>query len=482
MPDLSFDLAYRTHRLADIEKEVWDLIVIGGGITGAAVARDAALRGLRTLLLEADDFASGTSSGSSKLLHGGVRYLEQFEFKLVRDAIHERELLTKLYAPLISDLKFVFPTYSDRFPPRWQLNLGLHLYDAFSGFRVRHENLNISQTMTRFPQLKEHQLTGSCVYTDSFAEDFRLVIELIKAAQQSEAVCLSRMKVSHLETSQELCKIQAVDQLHPTKNYSLRSQYVMNCAGPYSDQIRKLLNLEQALELTQGVHFITKRDRLPISSAFVMADPKLHRILFAIPWKSMTYFGTTDTPIADPSQARATAEDFEYCLRILNEHFRGSLTRKDIIQSWAAVRPLIKPKSSMAPSAISREHHIEESPNRVFHILGGKLTSHRLMAKEALDHLSNYREMPNCTTHLRPLIRSSDHLDLRQLAEQVEYSIRYEMALTPLDFIRRRSALYYESPTLETARAVTSLFEKLASWNQGTTEVEAAFNWDQAGY
>lgn len=482
MASLDFDFEYRRKRIGEIDKEDWDLIVIGGGITGAAVARDAALRGLKTLLLEADDFASGTSSGSSKLLHGGIRYLEQFEFKLVRDAIHEREILSRLYAPLVEDLDFVFPTYQDGFPPRWKLNLGLHLYDAFSGFRVHHQNLNTSQTLGRYPQLRADRLTGSCVYVDSFAEDYRLVIELIKSAHRSGATCLSRMKVIEIDGSSVGCQLVAENRWQGSERIQLKSRFIFNCSGPFSDQVRGLLKLDRALELTQGVHFITKRENLPITTAFVMPDSKLHRILFAIPWKSMTYFGTTDTVIQDPSKARATSEDFKYCVGLLNQYFKVSLTRKDIIQSWAAVRPLIKPKDAKSPSAISREHHIEESPKRIFHILGGKLTSHRLMASEALELLSEYRSMPRCMTDQKKLLATTDHLKIDNLKDRVAYSIRHEMALTPLDFLRRRSSLYYEFPTDEMAKSVASQFEMILPASKGLEEVQKSYDWDQGGF
>jgi glycerol-3-phosphate dehydrogenase len=293
------------------------------------------------------------------------------------------------------------------------------------------------------------------------------------------------VKVTHLEANQTGCQVVAENQFQGNQKLQLKSQFVMNCSGPFSDQVRDQLKLEHALELTQGVHFITSHEKLKISTAFVMSDPKLHRILFAIPWNSTTYFGTTDTPIVDPTKPRATSEDLNYCLEILNGYFKTSLTRADVIQSWAAVRPLIKPKTSTSPSAISREHHIEEAPSRIFHILGGKLTSHRLMAKEALDRLSEYREVEPCTTHEQKLLNSTAHLkqsSLDRLEERIQYSIESEMALTPLDFMRRRSSLYYESPTQKTAAAIVEKFNAFISSPTGLAEIQASLQWDQAGY
>jgi glycerol-3-phosphate dehydrogenase len=466
-PDFSFQT--RRNDLSRLQSEIFDIAVVGGGVTGAAVARDATLRGLKVILLEANDFASGTSSGSSKLLHGGIRYLEQYEFGLVRHAIQEREKLEKLYAPLVKDLDFVFPTYKRRYPPRWQLNLGLHLYDAFSGFRVRHKNLSAAETHHQFPWLKTEALSGACVYTDSFAEDFRIVVELIKSAHRHSALCFSRLKVKDISKENEFNALEVEDKLAANSFYKIKSRFVFNCAGPFSDELRKTLNLEEALKLTQGVHFLIPHEKLPIRSAFVMTDPKQHRILFAIPWKSTTYLGTTDTSIEKPEDARATKTDLDYVLSIVNKYFQVQIERKDVFQSWAAVRPLLRPGKKESNSQISREHKIEENPQSIFHILGGKLTSHRLMAEEALDLLTNKIPMKKCQTGIVPLEVATEFENL-ELEKKIKYSIHHEMALRPLDFIRRRSTLYYEKPTQEMAKSVTDVFARELSYSSSERE------------
>jgi glycerol-3-phosphate dehydrogenase len=503
----------RPELLRHLTTEIWDAIVIGGGITGAAVARDAALRGLKVALIEASDFAGGTSSGSSKLIHGGVRYLEQFEFKLVFEAIREREKLKKIYAPLVRDLAFVFPTYRNIFPPKWKLNLGLFLYDAFAKFRAPHLNLSRQNAIQKFPWLVDEQLTGACVYTDSFSEDYRLVIELIKSSFRHGAVAVSRMEVLKINSG-NIHELLVKDRTSQ-KQITVKTKAIFNCSGPFSDRIRALFNLPPALRLTQGVHFVVPRERLPLTSAFVLPDPQLHRIMFAIPWNQITYLGTTDTDVDRPEDARASAADLAYVLKIANKYFNTKLERKDVIQSWSAVRPLLRPPDLRTASQVSREHHCEENPKNVFHLMGGKLTSHRVMAREAVDRLTSNPtkdDLPlqdilwesSRTTRLEKtfgryandILKIDELAGLRRrtlspavdhLAAEVFYSIHHEMALEPIDFIRRRSSLYYENPTIDMAQAVTEIFSRQLGWSDEVLEthlgeIKRQFAWDKENY
>lgn len=501
----------------------FDLVVIGGGATGAAAARDAALRGLKVCLLESGDFASGTSSGSSKLVHGGIRYLENFEFKLVFEAIRERERLEELYAPLVRKIPFVFPTYKNRAPSKSLLQIGLTLYDSFSFFKERHRALNLSKAKKEFPLLKDEQLTGAMLYSDSFTEDYRLVVEMIKAAHRHSAICLSRCPVRSIEPIGKEFVLGVEDVWSEgADNFQVRASRVLNCAGPFSDEIRALLHLENRLHLTQGVHFVVKRNVLPINEAYVLPDPELDRILFAIPWGPSTYFGTTDTKIDRVEAARATQEDLNYVLKIINKHFKRKIEASDVIQSWAAVRPLIQPsKDEKSNSKISREHQIEENPPGLYHILGGKLTSHRLMAEEAVDLICedlNIRKSSSTKSKAlqdRPWKQTtSDRLGSRygHFAEEVKsideesslkgkiifeealeteaeliYAIRHEMCLHPMDFLRRRSALYYQCGKLEAARRVFEVMIRELSYSPQQQEkiwqeCRETYEWDQQGW
>lgn len=494
-----FSFQTRQKHLQNITKQKWDLIIVGGGVTGAACARDASLRGIKVLLLEASDFASGTSSGSSKLLHGGLRYLENKEFSLVYSAIRERQKLEQLYSPLVKRLEFVFPTYEDRAPSRRLLNLGLYVYDSFSYFREKHRCYKGSRAKETFPLLRPEKMTGALVYTDAFAEDYRLVIELIKSATRHGAVCLNRCAVTHLENANSDHFILGVQDVEGEREFKLSAQYVLNCAGPFSDRIRSMLNLGPRLHLTQGVHFVVPHKRLPVTQAYVLSDPPHDRILFAIPWNSVTYMGTTDTDIQNPSLAQATSEDLNYILKIMNSYFQSSLKKEDIIQSWAAVRPLLQPPEDSNNSEISREHRLEESPENFFHLLGGKLTSHRNMAEEAIDHLcKKMRISKKCMTANVPLQdkmwsqREIGHLescfgafseDIREydrsrslqcqklsshlphLVSELLYCLYHEAVLGPMDFLRRRSSIYYENSSIELLEAVGQIMRKELDWN-----------------
>jgi len=509
----------RESEISQAENGFWDVLIVGGGISGAACARDAQLRGLRTLLVEADDFASGTSSGSSKLLHGGVRYLQNLEFKLVYTAIQERERLQKLYAPFVRKIDFVFPTYKGTYPSRLALHMGLSLYDSFTYFKERHRSLRRKKTLERFPLLDPQGLTGAMVYADSFAEDYRLVIELIKSAVQEGAVCLSRCPATYFEKTDTGFKVGLRDRM-TERDYKVSARSVINCSGPFSDQVRALLQIPPSLHLTQGVHFIVKRERLPIDEAYVLSDPEKNRILFAIPWNSVSYLGTTDTSISHPSEARATHEDLRYVLRIASKYFGSRIQESDVIQSWAAVRPLIRPGKDADNSKISREHQIEENPKGFFHLLGGKLTSHREMAEEIVDSLCKGKRP--CLTQVRPLQGRAwtkpeeglTHLeahyghaadDVRQIDEErklerqkissehpqlvseVLYGAHHEMLMSPIDYLRRRSSLYYENPQIELAEAVGEILRKELNWSPSRFDVEMKktlqnYEWDTQGF
>lgn len=518
-PNLSFET--RQECLSQLDQQTWDLVIIGGGITGAACARDAALRGVKTLLIEAEDFASGTSSGSTKLLHGGLRYLQNYEFKLVYTAIREREKLEKLYAPFVHELDFVFPTYKKLYPPRWLLGMGLTLYDSFSYFSEQHKSLNKQKAKKAFPYLQEEGLTGALVYRDDFAEDYRLVIELIKSAEKHGARCINRAAATHFDEQSDGSFVIGIRDTWDDHDLKTRAKSVLNCAGPFSDEIRSKLKIKPSLHLTQGVHFILERKKLPIDEAYVLSDPDYDRILFAIPWNSVTYIGTTDTDVKRVQDARATHEDLKYVLSIVNKYLNAKLSESDVIHSWAAVRPLIEPEEGASNSKISREHQIEERPNNFFHILGGKLTSHREIAEEALDLMAKKLAWPrDCKTSKIPLQdiawtkKAESHLekmyghyaqDVRDidqsrglsrkqitsshphLVSEVIYSIHHEMVLSPIDFLRRRCSLYYEKPCIETAEAVGRILKEELRYDPTVFSREmdktvANYKWDIEGF
>jgi len=515
-----FSFETRKQVLESLSSESFDLVIVGGGIIGAACARDASLRGIKTLLVEKDDFASGTSSGSSKLIHGGIRYLKNFEFSLVYTAIRERERLESLYAPFVRKMDFVFPTYEKVYPPRWMLNLGLSVYDSFTYFKEHHRSLSRNKTMMEFPQLRSENLSGSMVYTDSFAEDYRLVIEVIKAAHKHGAQCINQVAASFFEERAGGYTVGLHDSWDQ-KDYKVKTKFALNCSGPFSDQVRALLQIKPSLHLTQGVHFIVLRDAVPLDNAFVLSDPEHDRILFAIPWNGITYLGTTDTDIKDPTKARATKADLDYILTMFKKYFTYQISPDDVLQSWAAVRPLIQPPDSESNSKISREHHIEERPNQFFHVLGGKLTSHREIAKETVDKIAKKMGIrKSCQTAKLPLqdepyhsardthlektfglyakdVRAYDEerkLERKRitsthphLVSEVIYSCHHEMAMSPLDFLRRRSSLYYEKPGKDLVPAIADIMRRELVYTELELDREVnkalkSYEWDLKGF
>lgn len=513
----SFSWRDRRQQIDQLDSESFDLLVIGGGASGAACARDAQLRGLKTLLVEAQDFASGTSSGSSKLIHGGIRYLENFEFGLVYSAIQERERLEKLYWPFVRDIDFVFPTFKGKKPSSFMLGLGLLLYDAFSYFQHRHRSLNRSKSIEAFPLLETEGLRSCKIYTDSFAEDYRIVIELIKAAQRNGASCISRMKFLDAQKAEGFFRIKLEDQFTGQIHES-NAKRVVNCAGPFSDEVRKMLGLKEVLHLTQGVHFIVHRQALPIEKAFVLSDPENNRILFAIPWGEITYLGTTDTDVRKVEEARAHKDDLNYVLSVSNRYFKRKLSSEDVIQSWAAVRPLIEPESGASNSKISREHEIREEPAGFYHLLGGKLTSHRLMAEELVEKLCQDLKVRSWSRTDRIPLQSELFQKREELTDwektygvyasdiqiydrsrtktlgksshsigELLYGIYHECVISPLDFIRRRSTAYYEEPDPSLVdRCLEILKDEMGrnefNWEKIQRQDKESYDWDQKGY
>jgi glycerol-3-phosphate dehydrogenase len=368
----------------------YDLVVVGGGITGAGVARDAAMRGLRVALFERGDFASGTSSGSSKLLHGGIRYLEQLEFHLVWEALSERATLAQLVPHLSRAVPFLFPLYTDHSVGPLKLDLGLWLYDILAGFRNigLHRRLGRRAMREVEPRLRPDGLRGGSLYYDAVTDDARLTLENARSAWEHGADVLPYVEV--LEVIEEGGRIRGVrvrDVGLPTAPpVRVRARCVINATGPWSDVFRSQAGLSTALvRPTKGVHVMLPRRLFPADHAVVMTSPRDHRILFVIPWGTLSIVGTTDTDF-DPRDGapRADAADVRYILEILRHYFPEVEVRPEhILSAFAGLRPLYHEEG--APSSVSREHHIVEERPGFITVVGGKLTTFRLMARDLVD-------------------------------------------------------------------------------------------------
>lgn len=389
----SYPLREQRQRLRKrLSEDHFDVAIIGGGITGASIARDAALRGYRVALVEQSDFAFGTSSRSSRLVHGGLRYLEHGQIGLVFESVSERARLADLARHLVRPLPFVFPVYRRQGRRLWMVDSGLWLYDALALFRNfrTHETLSPRGITDLLPGIHSSGLTGGVLYYDYQTDDARLVLENIISARAAGATILSYAQMQgFLYDKGRVSGLQVTD-LILDESFTLRARAVVCAAGPWTDPVMALSNSSKHwLNPTKGVHLVVPRERLPLDKALVMRHPQDKRVHFALPYHERTVLGTTDTfHEGDPATIQATREDVRYLLLSANAYFPGAdLKEEDVISSWAGLRPLLAQEDLDDPSAVSREHVIESRTDGVVVIAGGKLTTYRRMAAECMEEV-----------------------------------------------------------------------------------------------
>lgn len=386
---LDFSNQTRSESIRKMQSEEFDLVIIGGGINGAGAARDAVLRGMKVALIEADDFASGTSSRSSKLIHGGIRYLENLEFHLVFEALSERTKLFALAPHLVHPLRFMIPLYEGGRVGMFKMGLGMWLYDALSLFDAPelHERLTPEATETRQPLLQAKKLLGSYIYSDAYMDDDRLVIETLRSANCKNFACANYVKATgaNFDQDQQLTSIKCIDQ-KSKKEFTIRGRHFLSTVGPWTDQLGSsiLKEWKNVLRPTKGVHLTFEKKRFPLSSAVVMGAES--RIVFGIPRHEMVIVGTTDTDeTSDPSKIVAEPEDVNYLLDVIHQYFPGAhLKSEDIMGSYAGVRPLVKDNSGTAGKT-SREHQIWKGAKGLTFVAGGKYTTYRLISEQAVN-------------------------------------------------------------------------------------------------
>ena len=372
-----------------------DLLVIGGGITGAGIARDAALRGFRTALVDKGDFGGGTSSSSSRLIHGGIRYLEQGDFRLVFEASHERRVLLGIAPHLVHPLPFLFPVYRGARVSAWKLRAGMWLYDLLAAFRnvKAHRWLGRKATARLEPALRDKELKGAALYYDAQTDDARLVIATARSAAQAGALVASYAEVTALTKPDGRVGGATVRDALTGRTTMVRALVVVNATGPWVDHVRRLDDpaAEPLLRLTKGAHVAVPRQRVGHTRAVTLISPIDGRVMFVLPWGELSYIGTTDTDDdVSPDEVRATAADVVYLLRSANAFFpHARLAPPDVVATWAGLRPLLRPTQDMTPSAASREHRVVESAGGLVTIAGGKLTTYRVMARDAVDRVAS---------------------------------------------------------------------------------------------
>ncbi len=505
---MEFSSENRDKFITQFNNQEFDILVIGGGITGAGIALDAAIRGLKVALIEKNDFAHGTSSRSTKLIHGGLRYLKQLEFGIVRETGHERAILYKNAPHIVYPEKMLLPIIDGGSLGRYSTSLGLYMYDRLAGVKrdERRFMLNKTKTLSREPMLKEEILLGGGVYIEYRSDDARLVIEVLKTAQHKGALSLNYIQAESLLYSDGKVVGAKVKDKISGKSFDIKAKKVINAAGPWVDELRKSdKSLEgKRLHLTKGVHIVISKDRLPIGQAVYFDVTTDGRMVFAIPRQDIVYLGTTDTNYSgDTDKCYAEKEDVEYILNATNFIFpSANLSMDDVQSTWAGLRPLIH-EDGKSPSELSRKDEIFISESGLISMAGGKLTGYRKMAKRAVDRALIQMSRENGTPFVRSStknvvlsggdilgeqsIRSlinkfvssygqydkkevksltlkygSNALEILENADkyknseyplllsEIDYSIENEMCQNISDFvIRRTGRLYFERPSLE---------------------------------
>ena len=374
-------------RIGD-KTETWDFIVIGGGATGVGVAIDAASRGYQVLLLEQSDFAKGTSSRSTKLIHGGVRYLQQGNISLVLEALEERGLLLENAPHLVHNLEFIVPKYDWWEGPFY--GIGLKLYDMLAGKKGfgKSTSLTKAQTTKRLPTIETKDLRGGIVYHDGQFDDSRLVIDMVKTAVDQGATVINYMKVKDITKNGDHVDGVIVQDMELKKEYELKSKVVINATGVFSDSIRKMDDPKatKIIRPSQGVHIVLDKAFLPGDTAIMVPHTADGRVLFAIPWHDRVVVGTTDTPMRKTDiEPRPIAEELKFLLFHAAKYLTKDPKPEDVLSAFAGLRPLVKADDKSSTASLSRDHTINISHSGLITIAGGKWTTYRRMAQDTVN-------------------------------------------------------------------------------------------------
>lgn len=522
--------AARADALATLADAPFDLLVVGGGITGAGVARDAALRGLRVALVERDDFAAGTSSRSSRLVHGGVRYLEHGHLGLVFEASRERRILLRTAPHLVRPLAFTWPVYRGARVPRWQLLAGLALYDGLALFRnvALHRPLGAAGVLAREPALAREGLVGGATYWDAATDDARLTLATVLDAVRAGACVVNHAAVRAMTLPAREgapVRVQVADALTGAV-VDAAARVVVNAAGPWGDAVRRLVEPAgpDAVLGAKGVHITVPAARVGNHGAVTLLSPVDGRVMFVLPAGPCTIIGTTETPAErGPDEVRATEADVAYLLRSANGFFPAAgLRREDVVSAWAGIRPLAAAArgahANGGTAAASREHVIERDPRGLVTVSGGKLTTYRAMAAQVVDAaaplLTGADVRRRSRTHARPLpggvlapdeqrqarcavgddavadrllqahgsgwrdvwalaahdprLASRVDASLPYVGAELAYAVRCELACTLADLLVRRTPIAFETRDAgrAAARTAAAIVAPLLGWDE----------------
>lgn len=460
---------------------VWDVLVIGGGATGLATAWDAVSRGLRVAVIERGDFATATSSRSTKLVHGGVRYLQKGELDLVKEALTERRRLLENAAEFTRPLRFVLPVTQPL--ARYYYRFGMFLYDTLAGSSGmdRAELLSIEETRERLPGISLEHLKGGVTYSDAQFDDAALAIAMAQAIRHDGGLALNYAGVTNLLEERGKVSGVTVRDIESGAEWEMRAKVVINATGIFSDELRNENRIEKrwSIRTSRGSHLVCRRDVLPGAHALIIPKTKDGRVLFAIPWKRHVVIGTTDVPtegpVYDPSP---TAEETGF---ILEEAGRAlGVKAKDVTSQWAGLRPLVSRANAKSTAALSRKHIIEVSSNGLVSVLGGKWTTCRKMGEDAIDAAIKHHglnagkpmtaDRPLTTHGARkppyPLLNESGDPTPAELEERVLEACRHSYARTVEDVLARRMRILFldAAKAISLAPKVATLMEKELDW------------------
>ncbi len=524
---------------SSLQDKNFDLLIIGGGATGAGIALDAASRGLQVLLVERDDFASGTSSRSTKLIHGGVRYLEiavkkfdRGQFALVRDALKERSLLLKLAPHLAQALPLVTPLYSWLGIPYYRA--GLKMYDWLAG----KQNLAPSKYLSReaalksFPMLKSKGLRGGVLYYDGQFDDARMNVSLALTAQDHGAIVLNHVELVAFKKSHGKLRGATLRNTLNGETTEVRARGVINATGPFCDAVRKIDDptVSPMLKASSGIHIVLSKKFSPPDTGLLIPRTEDDRVLFLLPWLGHTLVGTTDNPANIEAHPRPQEEDIQYILRHLRKYFDMPVARSDVLAAWSGLRPLVSNPKASDTARLSRDHIVHVSESGLITVTGGKWTTYRKMALDAVDHAVHILDLhppkPSRTQDIplrgatgyhpqlwqelvqqypiseavaRHLTRAYGHhsLDVARwmtlgydkqlhpqhpyLEAEVVYAIDAEMARTAVDVLARRMRLTFldANAARQALPRVLDLMAKQLGWNaeQRALEEKRFFNY-----
>ena len=518
----------RDQKIQDLQDEIFDLVVIGGGITGGGIALDAASRGMKVALLEKGDFASGTSSKSTKLIHGGLRYLKQFDFWLVKEVGSERAIVHKLAPHLVLPEKMLLPLIEGGSYGKWLTSIGLKVYDILAQVTGddKRQMLEKKEAMKLEPLLPKKILNGAGYYAEYRTDDARLTIENIKTSLQHGAKALNYAKVvDFLYNDNIISGVKVKDELGK-EEFEIKSKYVISAAGPWVDELRSTNNSKKGkrLHLTKGVHLVFPKEKLPVKQSVYFDIPD-GRMMFAIPRGKVTYVGTTDTNFnLDKDEVRTDVADAIYLISAVNNMFPDiNLEMEDIVSSWAGLRPLIHEEGKSA-SELSRKDEIFTSDTGLVSIAGGKLTGYRKMAERVVNRIAKKMEeehevtfepcstdkIPLCGNDFKKYKHVQKYIDevygrikkdgfskydawylvttygkqadtilenyaslankdvyIKMICAEAQFSITFEMTSNPLDFfIRRTGRLYFDIDSVrDYLEPVTEEFKKAYSYD-----------------